>query len=317
MRQPHSSIQAQNIKLLSHTCGMRDTSTKQHAAMTDAHAIRFGVIADPQYADADAVGSRDYRASLGKLSSAIATFNDARLDFVVTLGDLIDRGWDSFDAALEPYQRLRPPHFFVLGNHDFDVAPTLIGAVPGRLGLSSRYYDFVLRDIRFIVLDQTEVSLFATLEGSVERASARSVLASLTDQGQPNAQPWNAGISETQLEWLDTRLAASARAQERVVVLAHYPLEPFSDHALWNADQLSARLQAAQTCILYLSGHYHLGDYAHHGATHFVTLEGMVETTDETAFAIVEIQRETIKITGYGRATSRTLSALAVRSFEA
>lgn len=61
--------------------------------------LRFGLIADPQYADAEPSEThpRFYRNSLCKLSKAITELNDHHLEFVVTLGDLVDRDWASFE----------------------------------------------------------------------------------------------------------------------------------------------------------------------------------------------------------------------------
>ena len=82
----------------------------------------FGVLADPQYADIDARGSRFYRNSLAKLKAAVAELNKHELEFVVTLGDTIDRNYASFDDILPLYKPLKAPSKFVLGNHDFDMA---------------------------------------------------------------------------------------------------------------------------------------------------------------------------------------------------
>lgn len=62
----------------------------------------FGVVADPQYADIPDRGRRSYRASVGRLTEAVADFNRRDLDFCVNLGDAIDRDWGSFDAILAP-----------------------------------------------------------------------------------------------------------------------------------------------------------------------------------------------------------------------
>ena len=82
--------------------------------------ITFGVIADPQYADADARGSRFYRNSLKKLDSAIAELNKHELKFTVTLGDVIDRDFKSFADIMPIYKKAKAPQTYVLGNHDFD-----------------------------------------------------------------------------------------------------------------------------------------------------------------------------------------------------
>jgi len=60
------------------------------------------VVADPQYADIPDRGRRCYRASVGRLTEAVAEFNRRDLDFCVNLGDAIDRDWTSFDAILAP-----------------------------------------------------------------------------------------------------------------------------------------------------------------------------------------------------------------------
>lgn len=267
--------------------------------------IRFGVIADAQYADKDKAGERDYRASLGKLRTAVATFNGEALDFVVLLGDLVDEGWESFDAALEPLARLRAPLHVVLGNHDFAVPEGLVGAVPGRLGLSRRHYDFAFGGVRFLVLDQTEDSLFATLPGSPARDRAEARLARLAAAGAANAEHWNGGMSAAQLAWVEDRLAAAEAAGEPVVVFGHYPLAPGQRHAMWEPDALAGRLAAARHVQLYLCGHDHAGGLFMAADLPSVTLEGMVETTDETAFAVVTIGADALRIRGYGRATSR------------
>ena len=60
--------------------------------------LKFGVVADPQYADIATRGSRFYRNSLKKLGDAIEHFNKKEdLSFVVTLGDTIDKNFKSFD----------------------------------------------------------------------------------------------------------------------------------------------------------------------------------------------------------------------------
>jgi len=61
-------------------------------AADPGETLRFGLVTDVHYADADPRGNRCYRDSLAKLERAIATFNTLDLSFVVELGDFIDSG---------------------------------------------------------------------------------------------------------------------------------------------------------------------------------------------------------------------------------
>ena len=122
--------------------------------MTQSPLFRFGVVADPQYARLPMTMNRYYAQSLGKLGAAVDHFNAGPdLQFVVSLGDAIDRNWESFDDILPVYERLNAPVRFVMGNHDFLVGDDKVEAVPARLGLERAYYDFAVAGFRFVVVD--------------------------------------------------------------------------------------------------------------------------------------------------------------------
>jgi hypothetical protein len=76
------------------------------AAPSETPELIFGVIADPQYADAEPKWGRFYRNSLVKLEDAVAELNKLPLDFTVTLGDLIDRDLASFAPVMPIYAKL-------------------------------------------------------------------------------------------------------------------------------------------------------------------------------------------------------------------
>src|SRR5687767_9876086 len=50
--------------------------------------FEIGLVADAQYADVEAKGTRFYRDSIGKLGAAVEHFNGRDLAFCVHLGDL-------------------------------------------------------------------------------------------------------------------------------------------------------------------------------------------------------------------------------------
>jgi 3',5'-cyclic AMP phosphodiesterase CpdA len=271
--------------------------------------LRFGVIADPQYADIDPRPemARYYRNSPQKLAAAVETFNGEDLAFVVTLGDLIDRGWENFDAILTAYDGLRHESVLLPGNHDFSVAPERLGDVHARLGMPAPWHHFLRGGIRFVVIDGNEVSLFSTPEGDPRHAEAKRRLEAMTAAGAINAMPWNAGIGDAQFNWLEKTLADANANGEKVVVMGHYPLFPEHDHNLWDFDRVVGLFQRAGNVIAYLNGHYHAGNLGRHGSTWYVNFKGMVDSEAENSFAIVEIHQDRIEIIGYGREDSRTL----------
>lgn len=278
--------------------------------MPSAPLFRFGVIADPQYADLEPnLGLNRYPAnSLGKLREAIDEFNRHELAFVVTLGDIIDRQWKSFDAILPVYQALRHPRHFLLGNHDFAIAPEHLKAVPQRVGMPTAYYDFGHSGYRFIALDGNEVSVFAPPEGDPRRDEAKALMKALEASGATNGQRWNAAIGSAQYDWLADRLREAKAAGEKVIVMNHYPIFPDDSHNALNSDRMLALLAEHDHVVAYLNGHNHAGNFGVVDGTYFINFKGMVDTEDTSAYAIVSVYEDRLDITGFGRETSRTLA---------
>jgi 3',5'-cyclic AMP phosphodiesterase CpdA len=274
-----------------------------------APLFRFGVIADPQYADLEPnLSLNRYPAlSLAKLADAIAEFNHHELAFVVTLGDIIEGLWESFDAILPVFDRLRHPRHFLLGNHDFAVAPQHLASVAARVGLPNAHYDFAHAGHRFILLDGNDVSLHAYPDGDPRRQEAKDWLTRLDAAGAANAKPWNAAIGEAQFGWLvETLLRARADA-EKVIVMSHYPVYPPNDHNSWDCERIVDLLSHHSHVVAYFNGHNHEGNYGAAGGTHFVNFKGMVDTPDTSAFAVVAVHADRLEITGFGREESRML----------
>jgi len=286
--------------------------TGSPAMAQDAPIVRFGVVADPQYAPVPPRGTRYYANTLWKLSEAVDAFNEAELDFVVTLGDIIDRHVESFQHILPIYQRLEHPNWYVLGNHDYDVAGDYILTVPAFLGMPERYYDRTVNGVRFLVLDGNDLSTFANPRGTPRHDESMAMYEALSAEEAVNAHRWNGGVSREQIDWLRGRLESAAEADEPVVVMGHFPLWPEDMHNLWNFEEVVALLGEYDNVIAYLNGHNHAGHYGTVDGIHYVTLEGMVETPAETAYAVVEIYEDRLVIDGEGRATDRELAIPAV-----
>lgn len=277
------------------------------AQESGAPILRFGAIADPQYAPVPPRRTRYYGNSLWKLDAAIAELNKTELQFCVTLGDIIDRHWESYGHILPIYDRLRHDHFFVLGNHDYEVGADYLGAVHRTTGLKRPYYDFTGAGHRFVVIDGNDVSLFANAPGTDKHRLARETLDRLTREGAENAKPWNGGMSAEQQTWLRTTLDDARAKRQRVILLGHYPLFPANEHNMWGWQELVETLASYDNVLAYFCGHNHVGNQGERGGIHFVNLKGMVETPDTTAFSILEVRPDRIDIRGFGREESRSL----------
>ncbi|MBB5571847.1 MULTISPECIES: metallophosphoesterase [Rhizobium] len=275
-----------------------------------APLFRFGVVADPQYAALEPNLALDrYPAnSLAKLAEAIAEFNRRDLAFVVTLGDIIDGGWESFDAILPVYETLRHARHFLLGNHDFAIAAQHLTEVASRVGMPSAYYDFAHAGYRFIALDGNEISLFAPPEGDPRRAEAKVMMKALHKAGAMNSHRWNAAISDTQHAWLAAKLDEAKAAGEKVVVTNHYPIFPENSHNALDSDRMLALLAEHDHVVAYLSGHNHDGNFGVVHGTYFINFKGMVDTEDTNAYAIVSVYKDRLEIEGFGREVSRVLA---------
>lgn len=281
------------------------------ATMTDtAPLFSFGIVADPQYADIAPKPEMDryYAASTAKLAQAIEAFNGEELAFVVTLGDIIDRGWENFDAILACYDKLRHRSVLLPGNHDFAVEPQYLSQVHQRLRMPSQWHDFSIGQFRFLVLDGNDVSTFAPPPGDPRRELAASRLDALKQAGTINAQDWNGSFSDEQVAWLRATLAAADAMDEHVVLFCHYPLYPENAHNMWDAPEVLKLIAAHHSVKAWFCGHNHEGNYGVIGNTHFVNFKGMVDTPDQNSFAIADVYSDRIEIRGFGRETTRTLA---------
>lgn len=276
---------------------------------TDTPRLRLGIIADPQYGDLDPNTrlNRYFRRSLPKLREAVTHFNTQALDAVVVLGDLIDRDWESLAPVLEILDTLDAPRILLPGNHDFLVEPDRLSEVHSALRMPAPYHEVKLKGLRLLVTDGNEISLFAPPVGDSRRLEAEQRLAAMKAMDAPNANDWNAGMSDRQVSWIAARLSAAEAAGEKVILLGHYPIYPLSDHALWGAEHLADLVTASPAAIAYLCGHDHRGNCAERDDVHFVNFHGMVDTEHDNAFAILSLFNDHIEIAGHGREPSRSL----------
>jgi hypothetical protein len=273
--------------------------------------LSFGVIADAQYADAEPAGERHYRATPDKLKQAVATLAAHHLPFTLHLGDLIDRDFKSFEVVLPLLAGLGHPLHHLLGNHDFEVAAAAKCRVPPLLGMPHDYYTFRHAGVRFVMLDTNDISIYRHPPGPATD-SAQQMLDRLTAAGHPGAKPWNGGLGETQLAWLDRTLAAATAAGERVLVCGHHPALPAESHQLWTADELIDRLVRHRCVAACLCGHHHAGACAELDGLHFITFRSLLHEPGVTAFSVVHLHPDRLVIEAHGREIPRELALRAV-----
>ncbi len=279
--------------------------------MTDQPQFSFGVIADVQYCDCEPATAmnRYFRRSTDKLKEALATLAQHDLRFILDLGDLIDRDFDSFDTVLSIYKEAKVPVHRTLGNHDYTVNVTRVEEVTDKLSMSTTgYYVVDYDDWKLVVLNGTEVSLFATRAGTPGRTQAEAELERLNQQNAPQAKEWNAGISTTQLNWLNQQLSEAQDAGQTVIVTGHYPLYPTGPLNLWNDRAVTEVLARYSNVVAYFNGHHHDGNYGQQNHVHYLNFKGMVDTPEENTFAVVHVHPDRLEVEGFGREETRTLA---------
>lgn len=267
-----------------------------------SHTFQFGVIADCQYCNGQATGERKYTLSPRKLEHAVEHFNALDLEYVVHLGDFIDRDFESFAVVGPIYEQLKAPHHHVLGNHDFSVADENKKDVPKKMGLTSRYYDFEVKGWRFVVLDGNDISFHAYPEGSPKYQEAQNYC----EKNKIESPKWNGAIGPEQIAWLNDVLKRATDNKENVILYCHFPIYPENVHNLWNAKEIIKVVERYPCVKAYMNGHNHAGNYGFKNGVHYLTFKGMVDT-EETSYARVAVQPGHMKIIGHGREKNRIL----------
>lgn len=269
--------------------------------------LRFGLVADAQYADAEAEGERHYRSTPEKLKRAIEALQREKLAFTMHLGDFIDRDFKSFDVMLPLLAELGHPVHHLLGNHDYSVADSEKAGVVSTLGMPHDYYGFRSHGVRFLMTDTNDLSVYRQPGDSPRTTEANGILEGLKAAKEPGAAKWNGGISSTQLAWLDRELAAADAAEERVFVCGHHPLLPADIHQAWNHAEVVAVLEKHPSVIAWFNGHNHAGGFAERDGLPYVTFRSMLHQRENTAYSVVEVYPDRVAIRGFGREVSREL----------
>ncbi len=246
----------------------------------------FGVVTDLHYADRDPWGTRHYRDSRVKLAECVRTMNAAAPAFLIELGDIIDKADRETETGYlrdigDTLRGFRGVRYHVLGNHD--VATFSKDEFLDLSGARDSMYAFDAGEYRGIVLDGN-----FNPDGGHYRAG--------------NFDWTETYIHAPQREWLAAELA---RAGSRpVLVFIHQNLHEETDpHGVKNAPEVRRILEAAGNVRAVFQGHNHAGGMHRVGGIPYVTFAAAVEGSglENNAYALVAVERELIRISGYGR----------------
>ncbi len=261
--------------------------------------LRFGIVTDAHYADTDPRGSRYYRKSAPKMTECVARMNEAKVDFLIELGDFKDEGQPASEKGTLTYlesiekvfREFRGPRYHVLGNHDMDSISKeqFLSAIDNTgIGKEFNYYSFDSHGLHFVVLD-------ANYKGD----------GSNYDHG--NFDWTDANIPREELDWLRRDLETTSKP---VIVFVHQQLDGEGSHYVNNAAEARRVLQERHKVLAVFQGHNHAGHYSRIDGIHYYTLKAMVEgrEDEDNSYAVVEVDdSHNIVVNGYRRALSRTM----------
>jgi hypothetical protein len=282
-------------------------SVKSGAEQSQKPFFSFGIITDVQYCDCEPEATRFYRNSLSKLRVAVNSLRHDSVEFLVSLGDLINKDYSSFKPVLDIIDSSGLKTYHLTGNHDYSVENRLKKHLPVPMPAKEGYYSFVHKGFRFIFINGNELSIYASVNKSAIR-KARDYISGLKNEGSINAIDWNGGVSPAQLSWLDEQLDEATRKNEKAFIMCHFPVYPENIHNLLNYREVNAILEKYHNIIAWFSGHNHAGNYGNFNMIHFVTLKGMVETENNNSFALIEVYHNKIWIQGSGRERGQILA---------
>ncbi|XP_069012335.1 manganese-dependent ADP-ribose/CDP-alcohol diphosphatase [Embiotoca jacksoni] len=291
---------------------------------------------------------RYYRSALQLLRNAHDGWSEAAVkpEFILQLGDVIDgfnKGLGASERALDTVLRefssspVEVHH--VWGNHEFynfsrsallrsKLNSTLHAArSPSGAPANSDIYAYTFSPFpgfTFVVLDAYDVSLLGREECSEEYVNAMNWIKEYNGNDDLNCPPvleglqqrftmFNGGFSKDQLDWLHSVLSSADEKRERVTIVSHLPVHPYSTAPIclaWNYDELLAVIRSHGCVVCYMAGHDHDGGYYRPEDTgvHYLTLEGVIETPpDGDAFGTVSVYKDRMVLKGRGRVTDRVL----------
>jgi hypothetical protein len=267
-------------------------------AQAERPLVRFGLIADPQYADKDSRHGRNYRQAKELYRQTIALLNQEEdLAFIMVLGDIID------GAKVEDMAEMialgadsMVPLKYLAGNHDLQRLSE--EQLKTAFGVDDLFYDFAVGGVRFVVINSQDVSLVADA-ASGRRQAARDFLAA---HAGVRFNSYDGMLSPERQQWLRGKLAAADAAGEDVVVFSHAPVWYLASNPrelMWDHMTTLATLDSCPRLRAFFAGHFHRGGMSPRRRVLHKTVKALVNLNEPTA-CVVNMYRERMDIRGIG-----------------
>ena len=262
--------------------------------------LRFGIVTDAHYAEADPQYDRYFRESIDKMNECVSFMNEQKVEFLIELGDFKDQNTPSVEektisylqAIERSFQKFNGPTYHVLGNHDMDSISKkqfMENISNTNIPSGSTYYGFDCNGVHFIMLDA-------------------NFLKDGTSYDHGNYQ-WNETyISEAELDWLRKDLAAT---ELPAITFSHQQMGGLGMLDIRNAEAVRKILRESGKVLAHFDGHNHGGGYKNIEGIHYYTLKAMVDGSgsENSSYAIVEVlPNKNIIVTGYRKAISQNFS---------
>ena len=209
--------------------------------------LRFGLIADLQYANIDdgfnfdKTKKRYYRNAISLLRTAMKDWKHHNIRFVLQLGDIIDgfcrrveEPETCLNRILDIFGEESWPLFNVIGNHElynFKKDKLYTSRLFNTLQRTNKAYHSteLFPGLKLCALNTYDISILGAVEGTSEYDKAHNYLLQNPniDKNDPSGlistqrrlAGFNGGVSEEQQEWLKKELASAVQQQQNVIVI--------------------------------------------------------------------------------------------------
>ena len=264
-------------------------SAKQLIADESKPGARLGLVTDLHYADKPPAGTRYYRETLAKFQEAAGEFTKAKIDAVVSLGDLIDSA-DTLEAETEYLARIQKEfaalpcdRHYVLGNHC--VTTLTKKEFLQEVGQKQPHYSFDLGGYHFLVLD-----------------------ACFRSDGQPygrNNFVWtDCNLPPDQIEWLREDLKETSKP---TILFVHQRLDVENHYGVQQAKQIRELLEQSQQVLAVFQGHSHKNDLKTINGIHYCTLVAMIEGSgkENSGYSLLDLHEPgVLRLSGFRKQAS-------------